>query len=156
MKHRFTKRLIEQEIKVFIIETPTEYLTRKAFAWKNQRYHGYITNLAFIRTVFKGFRNMFQRSCWFTALTREIFSTLEENFRVSARQFHALCISIYSVLSIQRHHNKSCFCPSSENMFQRNCFFAALTCKIFSTTEENFRVSARPSNAFCLHILFYL
>ena len=43
---------------------------------------------------------MFQRSCWFTALTREIFSTLEENFRVSARQFNALCISIYCVLSI--------------------------------------------------------
>ena len=61
--------------------------------------------------------------------------------------------------ALPSQHNKSCFCPSSEdyeNMFQRSYFFAALTCKIFSTTEEDFRVSARPCNAFCLYILCYL
>ena len=59
-----------------------------------QRYHGYLTNLAFVRPVFEGLRNMFQRSCWFTALTRGIFSTLDENFRISTRLCNALCIYI--------------------------------------------------------------
>ena len=45
-------------------------------SWKHQRYHGHMTNLC---------QNMFQWHCLFTAPTREMFSTLEENFCFSAR-----------------------------------------------------------------------
>ena len=40
------------------------------------------------------YENTFQRNCLFTALTREIFSTLKEKFRVSTRPCNALCIYI--------------------------------------------------------------
>ena len=38
---------------------------------------------------------MFQRSSWFTALVGEIFSTLEEKFRLSTRPCNALPQYIY-------------------------------------------------------------
>ena len=59
---------------------------------KNQRYHGDIKScLCPSSEDYK--KNIFQRNCLFAALTREIFSTLEEKFRVSARPCNnSLCI----------------------------------------------------------------
>ena len=51
-------------------------------------------NLAFVLCC-EDYKNMFQRNCLFAALTREIFSTLEEKFRVSARPCNILCIQLF-------------------------------------------------------------